>query len=276
MPGEQWESQLTEGARSLEVRWIFPGQMRTAAAAWFGRFPAEVESREDNYLLDPRWRGLSVKVRGGCALEVKMFQGSPGILDVAGRARGRMESWQKWSFPSGPLSDDYGDLACWRPVGKRRRISRFALAGGRVVTHAASLVHEPRCDVELTEIRTPGQEWWSLGFEAAGPADLLHSTLEATAAHVFDQALPGDVELGPDESKSYAEWLGRQAGCPCPGPPGNGAPGFPFSGRGTSLGERRTTQSCAGHVSSRPREGEAARSGGLPGGKGAGPPMTGR
>ena len=33
---------------------------------------------------------------------------------------------------------------------------------------------------------------------------------------------------------------------------------------------QRTTQSCAGHVSSRPREGEAARSGGLPGG-GAGP-----
>ena len=98
MPGEQWESQLTEGARSLEVRWIFPGHMGRAVAGWFGRFPAELESREDNYLLDPRWRGLSVKVRGGCRLEVKMYRGSPGILDVAGRARGRMESWQKWSF----------------------------------------------------------------------------------------------------------------------------------------------------------------------------------
>jgi hypothetical protein len=64
MPGEQWESQLTEGAHSLEVRWIFPGQMSTAVAAWFGRFPAEMESREDSYLLDPRWRGLSVKVCG--------------------------------------------------------------------------------------------------------------------------------------------------------------------------------------------------------------------
>jgi hypothetical protein len=212
MPGDQWESLLREGARSLEVRWIFPGPVGTAAIGWFGRFPAEMESREDNYLLDPRWSGLSVKVRGGSVLEVKMYQGSPGILDVAGRARGRMESWQKWSFPSGPLSHDYGDPACWRPVGKRRRISRFALASGRIVTHAADLVHEPRCDVELTEVRAPGQECWSLGFEATGPADLLHSALEGTAAFVFAHALPGGVEPGSDQSTSYAEWLARQPG----------------------------------------------------------------
>jgi hypothetical protein len=90
---------VTEGARSLEVRWIFPGQLETAVAGWFGRFPARTESREDTYLLDPRLRGLSVKVRGGAALEVKVYRGSPGILEVTGRARGRMQAWQKWTFP---------------------------------------------------------------------------------------------------------------------------------------------------------------------------------
>jgi hypothetical protein len=48
--------------------------------------------------------------------------------------------------------------------------------------------------------------------EATGPPDLLRSELEATAALVFDQALPGGRELGPDESRSYAEWLGGLAG----------------------------------------------------------------
>ena len=48
---------VTEGVRSLEVRWIFPGQMEAAVAGWFGRFPARKESREDTYLLDPRLRG---------------------------------------------------------------------------------------------------------------------------------------------------------------------------------------------------------------------------
>jgi hypothetical protein len=169
MTAEPPGSRVTEGVRSLEVRWIFPGQLKAAVAGWFGRFPAEVESREDNYLLDPDLRGLSVKIRGGGALEVKAYRGSPGILEVAGRARGRMESWQKWSFPFSPLSQDSGDPAGWRPVRKRRRISRFSLASGPIVARAPGPGQEPGCEVELTEVRTHGQAWWTLGFEATGP-----------------------------------------------------------------------------------------------------------
>jgi hypothetical protein len=200
----------TEGVRSLEVRWIFPGQLEAAVAGWFGRFPAGTESREDTYLLDPPLRGLSVKVRGGSALEVKAYRGSPGILEVAGRARGRLESWQKWSFPVSPLSPGSGYPSGWRPVRKKRRISRFSLASGQIVARAAGPGQQPRCEVELTEVHMGGQHWWTLGFEATGPADLILSELEATAALVFDQALPGGVEPGPDESRSYAEWLGQR------------------------------------------------------------------
>ena len=133
------EGPVTEAVPSLEVRWIFPGQLETAVAGWFACFPARMESREDTYLLDPQLRGLSVKVRGARALEVKVYRGSPGILEVAGRARGRMESWQKWSFPFSPLRPDSGDPAGWRPVRKRRRISQFSLASGQVVPHAPGL-----------------------------------------------------------------------------------------------------------------------------------------
>jgi hypothetical protein len=72
-----------------------------------------------------------VKIRGGGVLEVKMYRGSPGILDVEGRARGHMESWQKWSFPIAPLSQGSSDPVGWRLVRKRRRISRFLLVDGR-------------------------------------------------------------------------------------------------------------------------------------------------
>src|SRR4029077_4465649 len=82
MTAEPPESPVTEAVSSLEVCWIFPGQLQAAVAGWFGRFPAAVESREDTYLLDPRLPGLSVKVRGGGALEVKAYRGSPGILEV--------------------------------------------------------------------------------------------------------------------------------------------------------------------------------------------------
>jgi hypothetical protein len=219
--GRSWPdpATITEGVRSLEVRWIFPGQLETALAGWFGRFPARTESREDTYLLHPRLRGLSVKVRGGGALEVKAYHGSPGIIEVAGRARGRMESWQKWSFPTSPLRPSSGEAAGWRPVSKRRRISRFSLASGWIAAHPPGLGQQLRCEVELTEIHTRGQHWWTLGFEATGPADLLRRQLEATAALVFSHAMPGGLAPGPDESRSYAQWLCQR----WTGPPADGA-----------------------------------------------------
>jgi hypothetical protein len=56
-----------------------------------------------------------------------------------------------------------------------------------------------------------GQDWWTLGFETTRPADLLRSELQATVALVFAQALPGGVEPGTDDSRSYAQWLRQQA-----------------------------------------------------------------
>jgi hypothetical protein len=205
------EGPVTEGVRSLEARWIFPGHLEIPVAGWFGRFPVRLDSRQDTYLVDPQVGGLSVKVRGGRAVEVKAYRGSPGILAVAGRARGRIEFWQKWSFPFTTPSQDSGVLAGWRPVRKRRRISRFSVASGQIVAAAPGLGQQPECQVELTEVRTGGQDWWSLGFEATGPSDLLRGELEAAAALVFAHALPGDVRFGPDECMSYAEWLCREA-----------------------------------------------------------------
>jgi hypothetical protein len=212
MTAESPDRPVTEAVRTLEVRWIFPGQMESAVAGWFGRFPARTESRQDTYLLDPQLRGLAVKIRGGGALEVKAYRGSPGILEVAGRARGRMESWQKWSFPFRPLSGDSVGPPGWTPVRKRRRISLFSSASGPSLAHAPGMGQQPRCEVELTEVHTRGQDWWTLGFEASGAADLLRRELEATAALVFAQALPGGVVPSPADSRSYAQWLGQQPG----------------------------------------------------------------
>ena len=94
---------------------------------------------------------------------------------------------------------------------KRRRISRFSLASGQNAAQGPGLGQELRCEVELTEIHTNGQDWWTLGFEATGSADLLHRELQATAALVFARPLPG-VEPGPDQSRSYAQWLGQRPG----------------------------------------------------------------
>ena len=58
----------------------------------------------------PQLGGLSVKLRHGRALEAKVYRGSPRMLDVVGRARGRLESWDKCSFPVNRLAR--GLLTC--------------------------------------------------------------------------------------------------------------------------------------------------------------------
>ena len=54
--------------------------------------------------------------------------------------------------------------------------------------------------------------WWTLRFTAIGPADALRGELDAAAALVFADALPGEMELGTDDSQSYMQWLCRQPG----------------------------------------------------------------
>ena len=100
----------------------------------------------------------------------------------------------------------------WRLVRKRRRISRFSFADGQIAVRARQRGREAACEVELTEIRTSGQDWWTLGFEATGPVGLLRSQLQATAAHVLAQPLPASVDPSPDHSRSYPQWLGQAAG----------------------------------------------------------------
>ena len=199
-----------ERKRSLEVRWILPGQPGDAVTGWFARFPARVESREDIYLVDPQPGAMSVKFRQGRALQLKVYRGSPGILEVAGRACGRMESWDKWSLPCDPSGVDGADMPGWRPVHKV--IRRFSAANGQSMARTGGRSEEPRCEVELTEVRTGGQAWWTLGFEATGPDCQMREELEATAALVFAQPLPGDMELATVHSQSYVQWLnGGQA-----------------------------------------------------------------
>ena len=209
MTAERPQSPVTQAARSLEVRWIFPGQLETAVAGWFGRFPARTETREDTYLLDPQLRGLSVKVRGDGALEVEAYRGSPGILEVPSRARGRWSPGTNGPFRA---TRSAPSTTGWRPVRKRRRISQFPLASGQARGPRPGLGQQPRCEVELTEIHARSQDWWTLGFEATGPADLLRSEVEATAVLEFSHALPGRRNLARMRTRSYAEWLGQRPG----------------------------------------------------------------
>ena len=89
----------------------------------------------------------------------------------------------------------------------RKLIRRFPAANGQCAASVLRRAEEPRCEVELTELQAGGQAWWTLGFEATGPASQLRTQLETAAALVSAQPLPGGTELAADHSQSYLQWL---------------------------------------------------------------------
>ncbi len=205
------EEDLAAGpVESLEVRWIARGQLPPAMLEWFARFPAETETRQDAYLLQPRLRGLSVKLRDGGALEVKSYLGSPGILDLPRDGRGHLESWRKWSFPSGLPGHGGANQPGWVVVGKSRRSSWFPLAIRADLAQVRPPAAVAGCMVELAEVWVRGERWWSVGFEATGSVRLLRVALEHAADLVFAQALPPGVQFSLGNSHSYARWVGQR------------------------------------------------------------------
>jgi len=213
----QHDSPVTGAVRSLEVRWILPGPLDPRVARWFARFPAQLKSYEDLYLLDPDLPGLSVKIRAGRPFEVKAYRGSAGILEVAGRACGRMESWQKWSFPCDPPGLDIGDPPGWRRVEKNRRVSPRPLAAVRAPGPGSG--EGARCEVELTEIWTRGQAWWTLGFEATGPAGCCGPN---------SRPRPRSCSARLCRAVRYWAWMTPRPtrnGCPSAGAPADAGPG---------------------------------------------------
>ena len=189
---------------------MFPASCRRRCSSGSRAFQPGRNPGEDAYLLQPQLQGLSVKLRDGDALDVKSYLGSPGILDLPRGGRGLLESWRKWSFPSGLPGAGGADPPGWVVVGKSRRSSWFPLASHPDLAQVRPPAAVAGCMAELTEIWVRDEAWWSVGFEATGPVRLLRGALEHAASLVFAQALPPEVQFSLGNSQSYAHWLGQR------------------------------------------------------------------
>ena len=198
------------GLVSLEVRWIHLGRLPTLLVERLEPFGEGIEVRQDCYLTDPVLPDVSVKIRGGVQLDVKTFRHSPGRLSLPGGTRGRLELWEKWSFPLVAAPQPLVDGASWTRVEKARRRRSFALADSGLVERPLAEAESPGCSLELTEVSINGVAWWTLGLETLGPLETLHRDLEATAMRLIDGRLSARFGLHSRASRSYHQQLQPQ------------------------------------------------------------------
>lgn len=195
------------GVRSLEVRWIHPGPVPAILIDRLGPFPIPIERRADKYLVDPGTPDLGVKIRDGIQLDLKAFRGSPGQLRVQG-GEGKLEGWEKWTFPMGEVGPDPADDG-WAMLHKTRHRRTFELTAEGLVERMVAEEVDPGCTVELTEVDGGGDVWWTLAFEATGSPTTLEACLRACVELLLDRPLPDGIELRPETSMSYTRWLDR-------------------------------------------------------------------
>ncbi len=199
----------TGGSWSLEVRWIRAGRVIPAMVGWLGASEDQIERRVDRYLVEPLRPELSVKIRAGTLLDLKAFRGRRGELEVPG-GTGRIEAWEKWTFPVGPGALASHDGTSWRSVAKVRRRRSFRTEDGEPVERPLDEAEREGCTIELTEFTVGRETWWTVGLEASGGRDSLERDLLATARRMFDGTLPDGAGLDLEASMSYARWLGSR------------------------------------------------------------------
>jgi hypothetical protein len=70
----------------------------------------------------------------------------------------------------------------------------------------------PTVDLVLTEVRTGGRDWWTLGFEATGPPICSAANSRPPPRSCSPRPCRAGVQPGPAESSSYAQWLSLRPG----------------------------------------------------------------
>jgi hypothetical protein len=193
---------------TLEVRWIRRGPVPEALIGWLGPFADWIERREDRYLVDPAAPELGVKIKAGVQLDLKAFRGSLGRLTVPG-GRGRLELWEKWSFPLHASALPPANATGWLALEKTRRRRSFGVGDNGVVERSVEQAELPGCSIELTQVTIGEGLWWTLGLEATGGPERLERNLHATIARLFREPSPDPKLLDLRHSMSYARWLHR-------------------------------------------------------------------
>lgn len=191
--------------KSLELRWFMRGAIpQPLLESFHSGGPAAVwERRKDSYW-PIRRIDIGVKRRNGGPVEMKVRR-SARPWDLPSGSTAVSEQWDKWR-PRRLILDRPTDA--WLEVDKTLWTRTFALAGKEVRGPADG--RRLRCEVELAAVSFGATTWWTVAFEATGPARLQPSVLRATFdrlwAPTFELWLEGGVNAG------YPEWLGLVAG----------------------------------------------------------------
>jgi hypothetical protein len=198
---------------SCEIRWFFLGVIPEEAKNWFeASDDQEEESRGDVYLVFPGCEATGIKLRNGAKFEIKARRSGPKTIEPVKGVVGRADCWVRWSPDfelTGELKRAMTEGYHWIEVDKTRWLRRYQIKdGARPSEIAKKDAPLQGCNVELAELQVESGVWYTIGFEAFGPAKSVDDHLRATVEDFFSSR-PGEVPkyFSDANSMSYPAWF---------------------------------------------------------------------
>jgi len=197
-----------------EIRWFFHGNA-ASIMAWFETlFDTKLESqkpRDDYYLHIPQCDFAGVKYREE-RLEIKWRDAYDlNFIGCSGKVKGKAESWARWEWTDPQSSVKNIRFLAEDPIGptikvtKKRLQYKYEFAPDGSILPASKVMVENGGAIELTELITKGEQWYSIAIELVGNKSTDKRNLQQSVDHLFrEYSGPG---LNLENSLGYPEYL---------------------------------------------------------------------
>lgn len=179
-----------------ELRWFRQGTLPQDVENWFitdcpGKLFGTPEKREDFYLYIPECQYLNLKLRQG-NLEMKWRKSEVGLEQFGEHGEGKVEKWSKW------ICQDPNQQT-FIPVNAQNKKPWI-----RVKKIRSQRLYQD-ISVEITQLHTRNEFWWSMALERTCCENQQFDNFEHVLCEM--SATYQGPQLLPRNSFAYPGWL---------------------------------------------------------------------
>ena len=196
--------------KSTEIRWFFEGKVPINVTKILEETGLDIsENRSDHYLLVQGCDNIGIKIRNS-RLEIKRRRDVQPYDISKLNISGNIERWERWEWNDKTACIEIEQLIYkddknpWIKVDKKRWQKKFSVHDNILLLVPSQVLYSDLA-MEITELKSNGESWWTIGFDLFTEQD----------RSFFDQlietcpVLQLEVDLKKEWSFGYPSWLSR-------------------------------------------------------------------
>ena len=196
--------------KSTEIRWFFEGKIPINVTKILEETGLDIsENRTDHYLLVQGCDNIGIKIRNS-RLEIKRRRDVQSYDISKLNISGNIERWERWEWNDKTACIEIEQLIYkddknpWIKVDKKRWQKKFSVRDNVLIPVPSQVLYSDLA-MEITELKSNGESWWTIGFDLFTEQD----------RSFFDRlietcpVLQLEVDLKKEWSFGYPRWLSR-------------------------------------------------------------------